>query len=124
MLISQVLDHHASTVIWLHHKITTETSGAELRDFGSRGTHNTIMTCEQKKEEEDSYVFSNRIIGVACFSIDGFFGHCCLKTNKIKKEHYLIRQDNIIYNLFYKIIFFKYRTRNIEACPILEKIYF
>ena len=35
------------------------------------------------------------------------------ETNKVKKEHYLIRQYNI--QICNKIIFFKYSTRQIKA---------
>ena len=37
-----------------------------------------------------------------------------IETNKVNKEHYLIRKEyNIL--MFYKIIIFKYRTKKIKA---------
>ena len=38
-----------------------------------------------------------------------------IKTNMVKKECYLIRQDNTIYKLSIYIYIFKYRTRQIKA---------
>ena len=38
------------------------------------------------------------------------------QTNKVKNECHLIRQDNTIYIfIFDKIIYFKYRTRQLKA---------
>ena len=37
-----------------------------------------------------------------------------VETNKVKKERYLMRQDNTVYNVSIKL-FFKYRTRQIET---------
>ena len=36
-----------------------------------------------------------------------------IETKKVKKEHYLVRQDNTY--IFEKIFFFKYMTREIKA---------
>ena len=41
-----------------------------------------------------------------------------IKRNKIKKQCYVIRQENIVYTFFYKIIFFKYKTRQIKTTEI------
>ena len=41
-----------------------------------------------------------------------------IKTNKVKKEHYLIRQDNTIYKFPIKKNLFKYRTRQIKTTKI------
>ena len=45
-----------------------------------------------------------------------------IETKKVKKERYLIRQYDTIYTFFYKIIFFKYRTRQIEATEANKEI--
>ena len=44
----------------------------------------------------------------------------CIKKNKVKKECYLIRQYNI--QIFYKIIFFNYRTRQIKTTETNKKV--
>ena len=42
------------------------------------------------------------------------------KNNNTKKQHYLITQDNI--QMFDKIIFFTYRTRQIKATETNKKL--
>ena len=59
----------------------------------------------------------------------GFFFNGCqsntnkmlvrLKQTRLKKEHYLIRQDNI--QIFNKIIVFKYKTREIKMANCQQK---
>ena len=41
-----------------------------------------------------------------------------IETNKVKKEHYLIRQDNI--KKIDKIFFFNYRTSHIKATESIK----
>ena len=45
-----------------------------------------------------------------------------IETNKVEKEHYLIRQNNTIYQFVDKIVFFKYRTRQIKATECNTKV--
>ena len=43
-----------------------------------------------------------------------------IKTNKVKKEHYLIRQDNTRYKISIKLPFFKFRTRQIKSSETIK----
>ena len=48
------------------------------------------------------------------------FNESVTETNKVKKQCSLIRQYNI--QIFYKIIFFKYRTRQIKTTETNKKV--
>ena len=45
-----------------------------------------------------------------------------MKMNMIKKECYLIRQDNTYIHIFYKIFFFTYRTKQIKTTETNMKV--
>ena len=45
-----------------------------------------------------------------------------IETTRLKKEHYLMRQDNKIYTFFIKL-FLKYRTRQIKATETYIRSY-
>ena len=43
-----------------------------------------------------------------------------IETNKVKKEHFYIKQYNTIYKTISNIIFFEYRTRQIKTTEIIK----
>ena len=45
-----------------------------------------------------------------------------IETNKVKKERHPMRQDNTIYKLSIKNIFFKYRTWQVKATETNKQI--